>query len=66
MQFSISHDRQEEAPEAKARWFQSLSMQERMDFLCAFTELVMANNPSVVELKNAQLPPGRIRVLTRP
>ena len=30
---SISHDRQEETPEAKARWFQSLSMSERMDLL---------------------------------
>ncbi len=33
---SISHDRNEETPEAKARWFQSLSLSERMELLCAF------------------------------
>jgi hypothetical protein len=30
---AISHDRQEETIEAKARWFQSLSLAERMDVL---------------------------------
>jgi hypothetical protein len=28
---SISHDRQEETPEAKALWFRSLSITERME-----------------------------------
>ena len=29
----ISHDRGEETPEAKARWFQSLPLEERMRLL---------------------------------
>ena len=33
MNEAISHDRQEETPEAKARWFQSLLLSERMDML---------------------------------
>lgn len=61
---AISHDRQEETIEAKARWFQSLSLTERMDLLCAFTDLILASNPDVVEQKDAQPVEGRIRVLT--
>jgi hypothetical protein len=61
---AISHDHQEETIEAKARWFQSLSLKERMDLLCAFTDLILASNPDVVERKNAQPVEGRIRVLS--
>jgi len=61
---AISHDRQEETIEAKARWFQSLSLAERMDVLCFFTDLILANNPQVVEQKDAQPVAGRIRVVT--
>jgi hypothetical protein len=39
MNKTISHNRKEETPEAEARWFQSLSLTERMDLLCAFTEM---------------------------
>lgn len=63
---SISHDRQEETPEAKARWFQSLSLSERMDLFCAFTELILANNPKIVEQRDAQSVTGRIRILSAP
>jgi hypothetical protein len=61
---AVSHDRQEETIEAKARWFQSLSLAERMDVLCFFTDLILANNPQVVEQKDAQPVAGRIRVVT--
>lgn len=61
---AVSHDRQEETIEAKARWFQSLSLAERMDVLCFFTDLILANNPQVVEKKDAQPVAGRIRVVT--
>jgi len=62
----ISHDRDEESPEAKARWFQSLSIEERMEYLCAFTDLVLENNPEVVERKNAESIARGIRVLSLP
>jgi hypothetical protein len=61
---SISHDREEETPQAKARWFQSLTLAERMDYLCAITDLVLENNPKVAERRNAQSTSGRVRVLT--
>ena len=65
MSKAISHDRQEETAEAKARWFQSLSLSERMDMLCFFTDLILANNPKVVEQKDAQPVAGHIRVLSK-
>jgi len=62
--FSISHDRSEDSIEAKARWFQSLSIKERMELLCAFTDLILALNPNIVEQKDAQPIAGRVLVLT--
>lgn len=61
---SITHEREEESPEAKARWFQSLPLSERMDLLVAFTDLILENNPRIVDRKDAQPASGRIRVLT--
>jgi len=61
---SISHDRTEENLEAKAQWFQTLSLAERMDLLCEFTELVLENNPQVVEVGRAQSSTGRVCVLS--
>ncbi len=65
MEITISHDRQEETPEAKARWFQSLTLEERMDLLCAFTDLILENNPQIVEQKDAQPIAGRVLVVTK-
>lgn len=67
----VFHGREHESPEAKARWFQSLPLAERMDYLCAMTDLILENNPRAAELKNdwvenAQPVAGRIRVLRRP
>ena len=62
----VSHSREEETPEAKARWFQSLSLPERMELLCLFTDLAMAANPRIAERKDAQPVAGRIRVLGLP
>ena len=61
---TISHDWQEESIEAKARWFQSLSLAERMDILCWFTDLMLTANPRIMERQDAQPLTGRIRVLT--
>ena len=63
---SVSHDRQKETPEAKARWFQSLSLSERMDLLVAFTDLALANDPKIMERRHAQPVPGRVRVVSKP
>jgi hypothetical protein len=62
----ISHDREEESPEAKARWFQSLSFEERMELLCEFTDLVLENDPGVAEREDVEPSPGRVRVLSVP
>ena len=61
---AISHTRSDETPEAKALWFQSLTLSQRMELLCAFTELILAINPEIVEQRDAQPSQGRVRVLT--
>ena len=60
---TISHDRSAESIEAKARWFQSLSMQQRLDLLDQFVDLALALNPHIVEDKCPHPIPGRIQVL---
>lgn len=45
----VGHDRSEETPQAKARWFASLSMNERMEMLVAFTELALATRPELLD-----------------
>lgn len=64
MQTAVSHDRAAETPEAKARWFRSLSMQERMDLLCEYTGLIFAVNPHIADAKNAEQTGDHIRILT--
>ena len=65
MQPTISHDRAEETAEAKALWFQSLSLEERMDLLCELTNLILEANPKVLEKKaHARSSAGRVRVLS--
>ena len=63
---SISHDRKEESIEAKARWFQSLPLEERMDMLCAFTDLALAVNPDLPDRKDAPPTDRRIQVVAKP
>jgi len=65
MNRSISHDRKDETIEAKARWFQSLSLQERAEYLCQFTDMILSVNPNIVEQKDAQPVEGRILVLAK-
>ena len=66
MKGTVSHDRKDETPEAKARWFRSLPLSERMEMLCAFTDLALALNPKTAGMKDAQPIPGRVRVLELP
>jgi hypothetical protein len=62
----ISHSRCDETIEAKARWFQSLSRAERMELLCAFTDLALEANPRLAEMKDAKPVKGRVQVLSAP
>ncbi len=62
---SVSHDFREESGEAKARWFSGLTLAERMDLLVAFTDLILENNPGIVDKTDAQPVEGRVRVLTK-
>jgi hypothetical protein len=59
----VSHDRELETLEAKARWFRSLSLEERMEYLCEVTDLVLENNPRLAERKHAEPVAARIRVV---
>lgn len=60
----VAYTRAEETDEAKARWFQSLSLEQRMEMLCEFTDLILAVNPNIGEQRHAQSVTGRIQVLT--
>ena len=60
----VSHSREDESIESKARWFQSLSLAERMQLLCEFTDLVFENNPRAAEAGRAESSTDGIRVLS--
>ena len=62
---SISHDIRDESLAAKARWFQSLPLEERMDIFVAFTNLILENNPDVVKKKYVRPASERIRVISK-
>ncbi len=69
MEFGISHDWSEETPEAKARWFQSLSVEERVEIFCEIAEAALALNPSLAEKELPQKNDwnqGRIQILRLP
>lgn len=65
MKGTVSYGRGEETPEAKARWFQSLTLEERMDVLCYFTDLALSVNPNLPDLKDAQQTKRGIQILSR-
>ena len=65
MDLRVSHSRRAETPEAKARWFQSLPLSTRMELLCAYTDLILENNPQIVEKRNAEPTSGRVRLVRK-
>lgn len=65
MERAIFHTYEAETMEFKSRWFQSLSLEERMDLFCEYTDLILENNPKILETKNAQPVEGRIQVLSK-
>ncbi len=59
---AIGHDREQESMEAKTRWFRSLSMAERMEVFCSFTDLALSVNPRLKDRTHAQPVADRIQV----
>jgi len=64
MNSQISHDRNDETIEAKVKWFRKLKLSERMDMLCAYTDLALELNPQLPDKKYAQQTKGRIQILS--
>jgi hypothetical protein len=64
MKQTIWHDRQQETMEAKTLWFRSLSMAERMEVFCSFTDLAMSANPGLKDRIHAQPTTGSVQVLS--
>jgi len=62
----ISHAWKDESLEAKARWFQSLPLEDRMEVLCSITDLALEVNPGLKDLKDAEPVEGRVQVLSKP
>lgn len=65
MNTKISHNRDDESIEAKVEWFRSLSIEERMDLLCCYTDLALTLNPEILEKKDDQPFNRRIQVLQK-
>ena len=65
MEKRVSHSLLEETIEAKTRWFQSLSLSERMEILCSFTDLALEVNPWLPDLKDAQQAKKSIRIVSK-
>lgn len=62
----ISHSRDEETMAAKAAWFQSLSVGERMRVFVEWCGLIRAATSDIVGQKDAQSIPGRVLVVDAP
>jgi len=60
----MRHDRSQESIETKTRWFQSLSITDRMDVFCSFTDLALSVNTNLKDRSHAQPVAGRIQVLS--
>lgn len=61
----ISHTREDESIEAKAKWFRELSLEQRMELLCFYTDLILENNPQMGQKKHARSITGRIQILSK-
>ena len=65
MKLGVSHNREDEDIMAKAAWFQSLTVEERMELLCEFSEMVLENNPGIAD-KDDPAPSERVRIVSLP
>ena len=65
MKRSISHSFADESMDAKAKWFKSLSVEERMDVFVAYMRLILEINPEIAKKKHDRPASDRIRVLSK-
>jgi hypothetical protein len=65
MELKVSHNRNEETIEAKARWFQSLTIEQRIEVFNSFVNLALFLNPNLPNLKDARPVKGRIQILSK-
>ncbi|MCL4803950.1 MAG: hypothetical protein KJ046_06615 [Anaerolineae bacterium] len=65
MEQVVTHDWAEETLEAKAQWFQALTLRERMELLCDYYEFFLSVNPRIIDRKDAQPIEGRVLVLSK-
>jgi hypothetical protein len=61
----VSNTWDEENYAAKARWFGSLTIEERITLFCDLTELALSANPSLPEKKIVNSLTGRVQVLRK-
>jgi hypothetical protein len=54
MSESISHNVADESIDAKAKWFRTLSIKERMNTFVTFTNLILENNPEIAKKKHVR------------
>jgi len=47
MKLEVSHSFEDETMESKVRWFKTLSIPERMEMLCFFTDMILDNNTGI-------------------
>ena len=65
MNKEISHKRDEETIEAKTRWYRSLTLSERMEILCSFTDLALSINPKIVEKRDVKQAKKGVLILSK-
>jgi hypothetical protein len=66
MEPAVSHKWSDKSFRAKAEWFQSLSMLERIAVFTEMTDLIIGLNPAILDQRDAKSIPGRVRVLELP
>ena len=50
--------------EAKTRWFCTLSILDRIEMLCSFTDIALTINPGIQDKRNVKSITGRIQILS--
>lgn len=62
---SVSHDRSEDTPEGKARWFQSLTMEQRLAIFMDAFKLTLEINPNIIKANDAGPVRKGVQILVR-
>ena len=58
--------REQESLIAKARWFRTLTVEERLEYVCEMADFILENQPDLARRRDAQAFTGRVRVLELP